>query len=87
MDKNEISRREFVRRSTGAGIALAAVALFPGARSSGRRDATVSASDRVTSGMIGSRDARLRGIRRCRCGSLCECGLRSRRLTSLQASA
>jgi len=24
MDKNEISRREFVRRSTGAGIALAA---------------------------------------------------------------
>src|SRR6266446_5528140 len=53
MDKNEISRREFVRRSTGAGIALAASPFFlePGAADGVAQ--TVASSDRVHFGMIG----------------------------------
>src|SRR6059058_2305407 len=53
MDKNEISRREFVRRSTGAGIALAASPFFlePGPADGATQ--TVSSSDRVHFGMIG----------------------------------
>ena len=53
MDKNEISRREFVRRSTGAGIALAASPFFlePGPADGVMQ--TVSSSDRVHFGMIG----------------------------------
>jgi len=53
MGTQEISRREFVRRSTEAGIALAAAPLF---LESGRADValqTVAASDRVRFGMIG----------------------------------
>ena len=53
MGKQEISRREFVRRSTEAGIALAAA---PFLLESARADAamqTAAASDRVRFGMIG----------------------------------
>jgi predicted dehydrogenase len=53
MDLKEMSRREFVRRSTGTGIALAAspYLLHPGRAEGGVR--TVSVGDRVRFGMIG----------------------------------
>ncbi len=53
MDKNEISRREFVRRSTGAGIALAASPFFLEPGPADGVTQTVSSSDRVHFGMIG----------------------------------
>ena len=53
MDKDELSRREFVRRSTGVSIALAASPFFLEPRRAGAAMQTVSASDRVRFGMIG----------------------------------
>src|SRR5256886_14702855 len=53
MDKNEISRREFVRRSTGAGIALAASPFFLEPGPADGVTQPVSSSDRVHFGMIG----------------------------------
>src|SRR5947207_13758677 len=53
MDNNEISRREFVRRSTGAGIALAASPFFLEPGPADGVTQTVSSSDRVHFGMIG----------------------------------
>ena len=53
MDIDEISRREFVRRSTGAGIALAASPFLLEPSRAGAATQTVSASDRVRFGMIG----------------------------------
>ncbi|MFZ1099237.1 MAG: Gfo/Idh/MocA family oxidoreductase, partial [Steroidobacteraceae bacterium] len=53
MDKDEISRREFVRRATGAGIALVASPVFLDPRRAGAATQTVAASDRVRFGMIG----------------------------------
>ena len=47
MAKDEISRREFVRRSTGAGIALAASPFFLEPRRADAAMQPVSASDRV----------------------------------------
>lgn len=53
MDKDEISRREFVRRSTGAGIALAASPFFLPPIRAGAATPAVAASDRVRFGMVG----------------------------------
>ncbi|HEX5208159.1 MAG TPA: Gfo/Idh/MocA family oxidoreductase [Steroidobacteraceae bacterium] len=53
MDKREISRREFVRRSTQAGIVLAASPYFLHAHAAGAAMQSVAASDRVRFGMIG----------------------------------
>lgn len=53
MDKQEVSRREFVRRSTAAGIALAAAPFFLEAGRAGAAMQTGTASDRVRFGMIG----------------------------------
>ena len=53
MDKREMSRREFVRRSTQAGIVLAASPYFLQARSAGAAAPAVAASDRLRFGMIG----------------------------------
>ena len=53
MDKREMSRREFVRRSTGAGIVLAASPYFLRAQPAGAAMQPVAPSDRVRFGMIG----------------------------------
>lgn len=53
MAKDEISRREFIRCSTGAGIALAAAPYFLEPRRADAAMQTVSASHRVRFGMIG----------------------------------
>src|SRR5256885_12511268 len=53
MDKTEISRREFVRRSTGTGIALAASPFFLEPGPADGVTQMVSSSDRVHFGMIG----------------------------------
>jgi predicted dehydrogenase len=53
MDKREMSRREFVRRSTQAGIVLAASPYFLQAHAAGGARQSVAASDRVRFGMIG----------------------------------
>jgi predicted dehydrogenase len=53
MDKREMSRREFVRRSTGAGIVLAASPYLLHTRSAGAATQSVAPSDRVRFGMIG----------------------------------
>src|SRR5919108_304922 len=53
MAKDEISRREFVRRSTEAGIALAMSPFFLEASRARAAMQTVPASDRVRFGMIG----------------------------------
>src|SRR5215469_1782115 len=53
MGKQEISRREFVRRSTEAGVALAAAPFFLESARAGAATQTVAASDRVRFGMIG----------------------------------
>ena len=53
MDKREMSRREFVRRSTRAGIMLAASPYFLHAQPSGAATQSVAASDRIRFGMIG----------------------------------
>jgi predicted dehydrogenase len=53
MDKREISRREFVRRSTGAGIVLAASPYFSQTQPAGAATQPVAPSDRVRFGMIG----------------------------------
>jgi predicted dehydrogenase len=53
MDEREMSRREFVRRSTQAGIVLAAAPYFWGARAAGAATPPVAASDRIRFGMIG----------------------------------
>ncbi|HEY0798266.1 MAG TPA: Gfo/Idh/MocA family oxidoreductase, partial [Candidatus Baltobacteraceae bacterium] len=50
MDKDEISRREFLRRSTEAGLALATTYFMTSGWASAR---TISANDRVRFGMIG----------------------------------
>lgn len=53
MDEREMSRREFVRRSTQAGIVLAASPSLLHARSAGTGTQSVAASDRIRFGMIG----------------------------------
>ena len=53
MDKPEMSRREFVRRSTQAGIVLAASPYFLHSRSAGAAMQSVAASDRIRFGMVG----------------------------------
>jgi len=53
MVKRELSRREFVRRSTQAGIVLAASPYFLHAHPAGAATQPVAASDRVCFGMIG----------------------------------
>jgi predicted dehydrogenase len=53
MDKREMSRREFVRRSTRTGIVLAAAPYFLQAQPAGAATQAVAASDRVRFGMIG----------------------------------
>jgi predicted dehydrogenase len=53
MDKREISRREFVRRSTRAGIVLAASPYLLRVPRAGGAAQSVAASDRVRFGMIG----------------------------------
>ena len=53
MDEREMSRREFVRRSTQAGIVLAASPSLLHARPPGAGTPSVAASDRIRFGMIG----------------------------------
>ncbi|MEJ2009247.1 MAG: Gfo/Idh/MocA family oxidoreductase [Acidobacteriota bacterium] len=53
MDKDGISRREFMRRSTGAGIALAAPPYFLNPDQAGAAPQSVPAGNRVRFGMIG----------------------------------
>lgn len=53
MEKDEISRREFMRRSTGAGLALAAPPYFLNSARAGAPPQSVPASERVRFGMIG----------------------------------
>jgi predicted dehydrogenase len=53
MDKREMSRREFVRRSTRAGIVLAASPYFLQAQPAGATTQSVAPSDRIRFGMIG----------------------------------
>ena len=53
MDEREMSRREFVRRSTQAGIVLAASPYLLHARPAGAATPSVAASDRIRFGMIG----------------------------------
>jgi len=53
MDEREMSRRDFVRRSTQAGIVLAAAPYLLGARQAGAAMQSVGASDRIRFGMIG----------------------------------
>jgi predicted dehydrogenase len=53
MDKREMSRREFVRRSTQTGIVLAASPYFLHAHPAAAAARSVAASDRVRFGMIG----------------------------------
>jgi predicted dehydrogenase len=53
MDKREISRREFVRRSAQTGIVLAASPYFLHAQAAAAAARSVAASDRVRFGMIG----------------------------------